>query len=143
MLYAEIPGASHAFEIFHSVRTANVVIGVERFLAWLYSAYQARQPEAPAEPVARSRADTDDRRRSGRSRTRSDRSDDHSAYGAMVRAAKVEQHRVVVDPPAGEVEPCLVAVGLQRDARRGELAQASSNSSRAMLIGSVGAGSGS
>ncbi len=51
VLYAEIPGASHAFEIFHSIRTAHAVLGVERFLAWLYSAYRARHPEAPAEPV--------------------------------------------------------------------------------------------
>ncbi len=52
VLYAEIPGASHAFDVFHSVRTAHAVLGVERFLAWLYSAYQARHPEAPAEPVS-------------------------------------------------------------------------------------------
>ncbi len=51
VLYAEVPGASHAFEIFHSIRTAYAVLGVERFLAWLYSAYRARHPEAPAEPV--------------------------------------------------------------------------------------------
>ncbi|MGH8984493.1 MAG: alpha/beta hydrolase fold domain-containing protein [Acidimicrobiia bacterium] len=51
VLYAEVPGASHAFEIFNSVRTANAVFGVERFLAWLYSAYRAQHPEAPAEPV--------------------------------------------------------------------------------------------
>jgi acetyl esterase/lipase len=51
VVYAEVPGASHAFEIFHSVRAAYAVLGVERFLAWLYSAYRARHPEAPAEPV--------------------------------------------------------------------------------------------
>jgi acetyl esterase/lipase len=51
VLYAEVPGASHAFEIFNSVRTANAVFGVERFLAWLYSAYRARHPDIPAEPV--------------------------------------------------------------------------------------------
>lgn len=37
VVYAEIPGASHAFEVFHSVRTGNVVNGVDRFLAWIYS----------------------------------------------------------------------------------------------------------
>lgn len=51
VLSAEVPGASHAFEVFNSVRTANAVFGVERFLAWLYSAYQARHPAAPADPV--------------------------------------------------------------------------------------------
>jgi acetyl esterase/lipase len=39
LVYAEIPGAQHAFEIFPSVRTAFVIHGVERFLAFLYSQY--------------------------------------------------------------------------------------------------------
>jgi acetyl esterase/lipase len=57
VLYAEIPGASHAFEIFHSVRTENVVNGVDRFLARLHSAHRARHPDVPADPVeARSAA---------------------------------------------------------------------------------------
>jgi acetyl esterase/lipase len=51
VLYAEIPGASHAFEVFHSVRTEHVVNGVERFLAWLHSAHQARRPDVPSEPA--------------------------------------------------------------------------------------------
>jgi hypothetical protein len=38
-VYAEIPGAQHAFEIFPSLRSTFVVHGVERFLAALYSAY--------------------------------------------------------------------------------------------------------
>jgi acetyl esterase/lipase len=41
VVYAEIPGATHAFELFHSVRTGNVVNAIDRYLAWLYSAYQA------------------------------------------------------------------------------------------------------
>jgi acetyl esterase/lipase len=48
--YAEIPGATHAFEIFHSVRTGNLVNAVDRYLAWLYSAYQAAP--AAASPTA-------------------------------------------------------------------------------------------
>jgi len=39
VVYAEIPGAQHAFEIFPSLRTAFVVHGVERFLALIYSRY--------------------------------------------------------------------------------------------------------
>ena len=38
--YAEIPGAQHAFEVFHSPRTHRVVQGVERFLAYVYTRYQ-------------------------------------------------------------------------------------------------------
>jgi acetyl esterase/lipase len=35
VLYAEVPGAQHAFEIFPSLRTALVLQGVGRFAAWL------------------------------------------------------------------------------------------------------------
>jgi acetyl esterase/lipase len=54
VVYAELPGASHAFEVFHSARTEHVVNGVERFLAWLHSAHRARRPDVPAEPVDQS-----------------------------------------------------------------------------------------
>ena len=37
--YAEIPGAQHAFELFHSLRTAHVIDAVDRFLARIYSDY--------------------------------------------------------------------------------------------------------
>ena len=50
VVYAEIPGATHAFELFHSVRTGNAVNAIDRFLAWLYSAYQATG-EAPIAPA--------------------------------------------------------------------------------------------
>lgn len=44
VVYAEIPGAQHAFEIFKSLRTQLCVDGIERFLAHTYSAYlRARQ----------------------------------------------------------------------------------------------------
>jgi acetyl esterase/lipase len=38
--YAEIPGAQHAFDIFRSLRSELVMYGVERFLAFLYSAHR-------------------------------------------------------------------------------------------------------
>jgi acetyl esterase/lipase len=37
LCYVELPGAQHAFEIFPSLRTALVLHGVERFLAWVVS----------------------------------------------------------------------------------------------------------
>lgn len=37
--YAELPHAQHAFEIFHSLRTRNIVRGVDRFLAVAYAAW--------------------------------------------------------------------------------------------------------
>ena len=39
VVYVEIPGAQHAFELFPSLRTQAVVDGVERFCAWTYSRY--------------------------------------------------------------------------------------------------------
>jgi acetyl esterase/lipase len=50
--YAEIPGAQHAFEIFPSLRATFVVHGVERFLAWLYSAYLVERGETDARVAA-------------------------------------------------------------------------------------------
>lgn len=37
--YAELPIAQHAFDVFHSIRTAHVIHGVERFAAWCYGQY--------------------------------------------------------------------------------------------------------
>ncbi len=57
LVYAEIPGAQHAFELFPSLRAALVIHGVERFLAYAYSRYLAtsRMPatENDARAVAR------------------------------------------------------------------------------------------
>ncbi len=38
--YAELPGAQHAFEIFHSVRTDEVVNSVADFLEWTHASWQ-------------------------------------------------------------------------------------------------------
>jgi len=37
VVYAELPGAQHAFEIFHSVRTEHVVNSVADFLEWSHA----------------------------------------------------------------------------------------------------------
>jgi acetyl esterase/lipase len=50
--YAELMGAQHAFEVFHSVRTRHVVRGVERFLAWAVSRHRATGSSAAAERSA-------------------------------------------------------------------------------------------
>ncbi|MFT5709423.1 MAG: acetyl esterase/lipase [Halioglobus sp.] len=41
--YAELPGAQHAFEIFHSVRTDEVVNSVADFLEWSHANWLAPQ----------------------------------------------------------------------------------------------------
>ena len=47
VLYAEMQGAQHAFEIFPSVRAARVIEGVERFLSTLWA--RRNQPAAKVE----------------------------------------------------------------------------------------------
>ncbi len=53
VLYAEIPGAQHAFEIFPSLRSQAVIDAADRFLGWLYGSWlEARQDKSPAADVA-------------------------------------------------------------------------------------------
>ncbi|HWC33976.1 MAG TPA: alpha/beta hydrolase [Mycobacteriales bacterium] len=40
VVYAELPGTQHGFDVFHSVRGAHVIRGVERFLRWVHAGYQ-------------------------------------------------------------------------------------------------------
>jgi acetyl esterase/lipase len=47
VLYAEMQGAQHAFEVFPSLRTARVIEGVERFLSTLWQRREA--PEGAVE----------------------------------------------------------------------------------------------
>ena len=49
VLYAEMQGAQHAFEVFPSARTAKVIEGVERFLSTLWARRQAPTPAVEAE----------------------------------------------------------------------------------------------
>ena len=51
IVYAEIPGAQHAFDLCHTPRSQAAIDGVERFLACLYSRYLASL-EAIEEPKA-------------------------------------------------------------------------------------------
>ncbi|MFE9100301.1 alpha/beta hydrolase [Actinomadura geliboluensis] len=54
VVYAEMQGAQHAFDVFPSYRTARVIEGVERYLTGLHRQYrQGTGPDVPDE-VARS-----------------------------------------------------------------------------------------
>ena len=44
--YAELPGAQHAFEIFHSVRTDHTVHAVGHFLEWTHAQWLQRKLSA-------------------------------------------------------------------------------------------------
>jgi acetyl esterase/lipase len=48
VLYAEMRGAQHAFEIFPSMRAANVIEGVERFLTTIWE--RRSQPAGTSAP---------------------------------------------------------------------------------------------
>jgi acetyl esterase/lipase len=49
VLYAEMQGAQHAFEVFPSVRTAKVIEGVERFLSTLWERRHATTAQVETE----------------------------------------------------------------------------------------------
>lgn len=51
VVYAEIAGAQHAFEIFPSLRTTIVRHGVEKFLSWVVS-HDQRQRSEPRREAA-------------------------------------------------------------------------------------------
>ncbi|MDN5896023.1 MAG: alpha/beta hydrolase [Nocardioides sp.] len=40
VVYAELPGAQHAYDIFHSVRADHAVRGVDRYLHWHWNGYR-------------------------------------------------------------------------------------------------------
>jgi acetyl esterase/lipase len=45
VVYAELPGAQHAFDIFPSLRTGHVIRAVERFLDYVYSGHLSQKVE--------------------------------------------------------------------------------------------------
>jgi acetyl esterase/lipase len=49
VVYAQLPDAQHAFDVFHSVRGIAVAEGVTRYLAWLRSTHRPRAKAAAAE----------------------------------------------------------------------------------------------
>jgi acetyl esterase/lipase len=42
VVYAELPGTQHGFGVFHSVRGAHVIRGVERFIRWVHAGHGER-----------------------------------------------------------------------------------------------------
>jgi acetyl esterase/lipase len=59
VVYAELPGAQHAFEIFASVRTAHTVRAVEHFVGVIYGDHQHAQADGPADARAEADAPAD------------------------------------------------------------------------------------
>jgi acetyl esterase/lipase len=46
VLYAELPGAQHAFDIFSSPRAYNSAEAVGQFLSWVYASRMKKEPGA-------------------------------------------------------------------------------------------------
>lgn len=46
VVYAELPGAQHAFDVFPSIRSAHVVRAIDRYLHWHWNGY--RREHGPA-----------------------------------------------------------------------------------------------
>ena len=43
VVYAELPGAQHAFDIFPSIRSAHIVRAIDRYLHWHWNQYRREQ----------------------------------------------------------------------------------------------------
>jgi len=52
VLFAELPGAQHAFDVFPSIRTAHVIRGVEQFADYVYSGWLAEREQLPVRDPA-------------------------------------------------------------------------------------------
>jgi acetyl esterase/lipase len=46
VVYAELPGAQHAFDVFPSIRSAHVVRAIDRYLHWHWNQYRRRTAAA-------------------------------------------------------------------------------------------------
>jgi acetyl esterase/lipase len=41
VVYAELPGAQHAFDLFPSIRSAHIVRAIDRYLHWHWNTWRA------------------------------------------------------------------------------------------------------
>jgi acetyl esterase/lipase len=46
VVYAELPGAQHAFDLFHSLRFETVIDAIESFTAWVRTREKDRSSRA-------------------------------------------------------------------------------------------------
>ncbi len=49
VVYAELPGAQHAFDVFPSIRSQHIVRAIDRYLHWHWNCW--RQSQADPEPI--------------------------------------------------------------------------------------------
>jgi len=48
VVYAELPGAQHAFDVFPSIRSAHIVRAIDRYLHWHWNQYRRERDPAKA-----------------------------------------------------------------------------------------------
>ena len=46
-MYAELPGAQHAFDVFPSIRSAHVVRAIDRYLHWHWNGWRRERAAQP------------------------------------------------------------------------------------------------
>ena len=54
VVYAELPGAQHAFDVFPSIRSAHVVRAIDRYLHWHWNTWRDADPSQQPARSARS-----------------------------------------------------------------------------------------
>ena len=53
VVYAELPGAQHAFDVFHSIRSAHAVRAVDRYLTWHWNTWRhGLEADSGVDPAA-------------------------------------------------------------------------------------------
>lgn len=55
VVYAELPGAQHAFDVFPSIRSAHVVRAIDRYLHWHWNGYRRERSAAGVPEVGNQR----------------------------------------------------------------------------------------
>ena len=48
VVYAELPGAQHAFDVFPSIRSSHIVRAIDRYLHWHWNQYRRERAATPA-----------------------------------------------------------------------------------------------
>ena len=51
VVYAELPGAQHAFDVFPSIRSAHIVRAIDRYLHWHWNQYRRAHRAESAQPA--------------------------------------------------------------------------------------------
>ena len=55
VVYAELPGTQHAYDVFHSIRSAHVVRAIDRYLHWHWNTWRAEQGQGNGAPKIEAR----------------------------------------------------------------------------------------